>query len=56
MKSCREYEEERKKLLRHMLAKCRKQLRMDRHNRELCERDIARELLKIQSIRRELEE
>ena len=56
MTSRREYEEERKKLLRHMLAKCRKQLRMDRHNRELCERDIARELLKIQSIRRELGE
>lgn len=54
MKSCREYEEERKKLLRHMLAKCRKHLRMGRHNRELCERDIARELLKIQAIRREL--
>lgn len=56
MKSYREYEEERKKLLRSKLAECRKQLRMTRHNRELCERDIARELLKIQSIRRELEE
>ena len=54
MKSCREYEEERKKLLRHMLAECRKQLRMDRHTRELCERYIALELLKIQAIRSEL--
>ena len=56
MKSCSEYEEERKKHLRHMIAKCRKQLRMDRHNRDLCERDIAQNLLKIQSILRELGE
>lgn len=56
MKLYREYEEERKKLLRHKLAECRRQLRMTRHNRELCERDIARDLLKIQSIRRELGE
>lgn len=56
MKSYREYEEERKKLLRDKLAECRKQLRMARQNREFCESDIARDLLKIQSIRRELGE
>ena len=56
MKSCREYEDERKKFLRYKLAECRKQLRMARHDRELCERDIAQDLLKIQSIRRELGE
>ena len=55
-KECREYEEERKKLLLHMLAECHKQLRMDRRARDLCERDIERELLKIQAIRRELGE
>lgn len=56
MKSCREYEEERKKLLRRKLAKCRKQLRMARHNLEACERDIARGLLKIEAIRCQLGE